>query len=65
MRVIMHCDKYTKIEHMLQALQFMSIKQRLYYSVCVFIYMIINNMLSVLLKNKFIIVGNESQRLTR
>jgi len=65
MRVILHCDKYTKIERMLQALQFMSIKQRLYYNVCVFIYKILNNMLPVLLRNKFAIIGNENQRLTR
>jgi len=65
MRVILHCDKYIKIERMLQALQFISIKQRLYYSVCVFIYKILNNMLPVLLRDKFVIVGNEKQRLTR
>jgi len=28
-------------------------------------YKILNNMLPVLLRNKFVIVGNESQRLTR
>jgi len=39
MRVISHCDKHTKIDHMLQALRFRS-KQRLYYSVCVSIYKI-------------------------
>jgi len=61
MRVILHCDKYTKIERMLQALQFMSIKQRLYYSVCVFMYKILNNMLPVLLRNKFVIIGNENK----
>jgi len=65
MRVISHCDKYTKIECMLQALQFMSIKQRLYYSVCVFIYKILNNTLPVSLRDKFVILGNENQRLTR
>jgi len=32
---------------------------------CVFIYNILNNMLSVSLRNEFVIVGNESQRLTR
>jgi len=65
MRVILHCDKYTKIEYMLQALQFMSIKQKLYYSVCVFIYKILNKMLPVLLRDKFVIIGNQNQRLTR
>ena len=65
MRVILHCDRYTKIEHMLQALQFMNIKQRLYYNVCVFIYKIMNNLLPVTLRNKFAIVGSENQRVTR
>jgi len=65
MKVILHCDKYTKIERMLQALQFMSIKQRLYYRVCVFIYKILNITLLVLLRNKFVVVGNENQRTTR
>jgi len=35
-RVILHSDKYTKIEHMLQALQFMYIKQSLCNRVCIF-----------------------------
>jgi len=65
MRVISHCNKYTKIDRMLQTLQFMSIKQRLYYSVCVFIDKILDNTLTVSLRNKIAIVGNESQRLTR
>jgi len=64
MRVILYCDKCAKIDYMLQALQFISIKQRLYYSVCVSIYKILNNTLPVSLRNKFVIIGNESQRLT-
>jgi len=40
----------------------MSIKQRLYYSVCVFICKILNNMLPVSLRNKMVIIRNESQR---
>jgi len=52
--------------HKLQAPQFMSIKQRLCYSLCVFfIYKILDNMLTVSLRNKIVIVGNESQKLTR
>jgi len=65
MRVVLHCDKHTKIDHMLQALQFMSIKQKLYYSVSVFIYKILNNMLPLLIKNKIVIVVCENQRLTK
>jgi len=60
-----YCDKYTKIDYVLQVLQFISIKRRLYYSVCVFIYKVFNNMLPVSLGNKFVIIGNERQRLTR
>jgi len=37
MRVILHCDRYAKAEHV----QFMSVKVRLYYSVCIFIYKIL------------------------
>jgi len=60
-RVILQRDKHNKINDMLEALQFMSIKQRLYYSVCVFIYKILNNMLPVSLRNKIVIVENENQ----
>jgi len=45
MRVILHCDRYTKVERMRDALQFMSIRQRLYYNVCIFIFKILRNML--------------------
>jgi len=57
-------DRYTKTEYVLQALQFMSVKQRLYHSVCIFIYKILNNMLPVSLRNK-IEIESESQRQTR
>jgi len=59
MRAILHCDGYTKTKHV-QALQFMSIKQRLYYSVCIFIYKILSNALPLSLRNKIEIVGSES-----
>jgi len=57
MRVISHCDKYTKIKYMLRVLQFMSVKQRLHCTVCIFIYEILNNMLPLLLRNKIEIAG--------
>jgi len=60
-RGILHRDGYIKIEHV----QFMSIKQRLHYSVCIFIYKILNNMLAVSLRNKIEIAGSERQRQTR
>jgi len=66
-RAISHCDGYTKIEQlgMPQALQFMSVKQSLYYSVCIFIYNTLNNALPVSLRNKIETVESESQRQTR
>jgi len=59
----------TKIQHMLQALQFIkqrSIKQRLYrtYDVCIFIYKILNNTLPVALRNGTIGVS-DNERQTR
>lgn len=65
MRVILQCNRFTKVEYMLQALQFMSIRQRLCYNVCVFIFKIINNMASMALSNKIEIVGSECDRQTR
>ncbi|KAM0724671.1 hypothetical protein ACS0PU_009055 [Formica fusca] len=65
MRIILQCDRHTKVERMLQALQFMSIKQRLYYNVCIFIFKILKNMLPEQLRNRLEIVGNESERQTR
>jgi len=37
MRVILQCDRYTKMECMLQALRFMSIRQRDYIIMCVYL----------------------------
>lgn len=65
MRVILQCDRYTKVEHMLQALQFMSVRQRLYYNVCLFIFKIVRNLLTEQLRNRLEIVGNVSERQTR
>lgn len=64
MRVILQCDRYTKVEYMLQSLQFMSIRQRLYYNVCIFIFKILKNMLPSQLRNRIEIVGNVSERQT-
>jgi len=53
------------ILYMLQTLQFMSVKQKLYYNNCIFIYMMLNNTLPVSRKNKIKIVGSKDQRQTR
>lgn len=65
MRVILQCDRYTKIERMLQALQFMSIRQRLYYNMSIFIFKILNNMMPEQLKDRLSIVGHRTGRQTR
>jgi len=65
MRIILHCDEYIRIEHVLQVLQFMSVKQRLHYAVCIFIHKILNNVLPLSLRNKIETMGSENQRHTR
>lgn len=64
-RVILQCDRRTKVEQMLKALQFMSIKQRLHYNICIFIFKILKNKMPEQLSDKIRIVGNESRRQTR
>lgn len=65
MRVILQCDRYTRIENMLQALQFMNVRQRLYYNICVFIHKLLNGMLPDHLRSRLVMVGMDSERLTR
>jgi len=60
---VLHCDGHTRIEHMLQALRFMFIKQSLFYNECVVIYQMLNNMLPVVLRNR-IEMGSDSERQT-
>jgi len=62
LRIVLHCGKYTKIEHVLQVLQFLSVKQRLHYTVCIFVYKILNNTLPLSLRNKIETVGSEKTR---
>lgn len=62
MSVILQCNRYTKVERMLQALQFMSVRQRLYYNVCTFIFKIINGMLPQQLSNKLVLVGGRTRQ---
>jgi len=65
MRVILQCNRYTKVEDMLEALQFMSVRQRLRYNICIFIYKILNDLLPTQLRDRLQIVGNECTRETR
>lgn len=65
MRIILQCDRYTRVDDMLQALQFMSIRQRLHYNVCIFIFKAVRNLLPKQLNRKLEIVGTNSERVTR
>lgn len=62
MRVIIQCNRYTRVEEMLQVLQFMSIRQRLYYNVCIFIFKIIKGMLPIELGNKIVLVEGRTRQ---
>lgn len=65
MRVILQCSRYTKVEDMLRAVQFMSVKQRLHYNVCVFIFKAAKNLLPKAFRNRLQVVGTQSGRVTR
>lgn len=65
MRVILQCDRYTRIECMLNALQFMNIRQRLYYNLCILIFRMLKCMSTDHFKNMLEVVGNISERQTR
>lgn len=65
MRVILQCNRYTKVEDMLDALKFMSVRQRLRYNICIFIFKILSDMLPTQLKDRLQIVGREGTRETR
>lgn len=65
MRVILQCNQYTKIEVMLDALQFMSIRQRLCFNVCIFIFKLVNGMLPKQLCNKIQIIKDLGGAKTR
>lgn len=45
MRFVLNCDKYSKIEVMLETLQWQSIRQRICFNTLIFFYKIKNNML--------------------
>jgi len=65
MKIILQCDRYTKVEDILEALQFMSVRQRLRHNICTFIFKILNDMLPTQLRDRLQIVGNECTRETR
>lgn len=65
MRIILRCNNRTKIEDMLEALHFMSIRERIEYNVCIFIHKMINGECPNYLKNKIELIGTEDGVQTR
>lgn len=65
MRVILQCKRETKVETMRNALCFMSIRQRLNYNACIFIFKAVKGLLPNNLSNKVQMVGAPYGRQTR
>lgn len=65
MHVILQCKRNTKVEDMLQALQYMSVRQRLHYNVCIFIHKMLKGLMPEELRNRIEIVGDGCDRETR
>lgn len=65
MRIILRCNKRVKIVDMLEALRFMSIKERMEYNVCIMGYKIIKGMCPKYLQNKIEVVQHVKGAGTR
>ena len=56
MRIILRCDRRVQIANMLEALHFMSIKERIEYNVCIIVYKIMKGLCPRYLQNKVKVV---------
>lgn len=65
MRITLRCNIRARIRDMLEALQFMSVKQRIIYYVCIFIHKVIIGKCPSYLKNQIKLVGIEEGVQTR
>ncbi|CAL1671997.1 unnamed protein product [Lasius platythorax] len=65
MRIILKCNKKTRIRDMLEALHFTSIDERIEYNVCLLVYKMINGMCPSYLYNKSELVKHRSAINTR
>lgn len=65
MRVILNCDKYTRINDMLQTLQWHSVKQRIHFNTLLFIFKLKFNMLPQYLVRNLHLVGSLHRFNTR
>lgn len=65
MRVILQCKRDTKVESMRNVLCFMSIRQRICYNACIFVFKVLKGLLPDYLANKTQIIGVTNGRQTR
>ena len=65
MRIILRCDRRERIVNMLEALQFMSIKERIEYNICMLIYKIVNGLCPRYLSREVELVQSRSNVRTR
>lgn len=65
MRIILRCNNRAKIKDMMEALRFMSVKERMEYNVCILVYKMINGQCPNYLVNRVEIVGKEMESKTR
>jgi len=65
MRIILRRDRKERITNMLQALKFMSVKERVEYNVCILVYKIVNEMCPKYLSRDLEMVQARSNRDTR
>lgn len=65
MRIILRCNYRARIKDMLEALQFMSVKERIEYNVCILVYKMINGQCPNYLVNRVEIMGKEMESKTR
>lgn len=67
MRIILtiRCNKYVRIIDMLNALQFMSVKERIEFNECVLVYKMINGLFPDYLANKIQLVRSDNAMQTR
>jgi len=65
MRIILRCNYRTKTKNMHEALNFMSIRERIEHNVCILIHKMIMGECSNYLKNKIELVGIDRRVQTR
>ncbi|XP_046743250.1 uncharacterized protein LOC124409579 [Diprion similis] len=65
MRAILRCDRYTRVRDMLNAVNFLTIRQRLMYNVCLFVYKIMRGTMPRYLREQIRMVGETHNYNTR